>query len=41
MLSGESLDYSLFDTARYARDLEDDLLRLWRSYETGAETASR
>jgi hypothetical protein len=29
---GESLNYSLFNTARYARDLEDDLLRLWRRY---------
>jgi len=33
--------YPLFDMARYARDLEDGLLRLWRDYETGADTASR
>ena len=33
--------YPLFDMARYARDLEDGLLRLWRDYETGAEAASR
>jgi protein O-GlcNAc transferase len=33
--------FPLFDMARYARDLEDGLLRVWRDYETGAETASR
>jgi predicted O-linked N-acetylglucosamine transferase (SPINDLY family) len=33
--------YPLFDMARYARDLEEGLLRLWRDYETGADTASR
>jgi protein O-GlcNAc transferase len=31
----------LFDMARYARDLEDGLLCIWRDYETGAEAASR
>jgi protein O-GlcNAc transferase len=33
--------YPLFDMERYARDLEDGLLRVWRDYETRAETASR
>jgi predicted O-linked N-acetylglucosamine transferase (SPINDLY family) len=33
--------YPLFDMVRYARDLEDGLLRLWRDYGTGADTASR
>ena len=33
--------YPLFDMARYARDLEDGLLRIWHDYETGTDTASR
>jgi protein O-GlcNAc transferase len=33
--------YPLFDMARYARDFEDGLLRIWHDYETGTDTPSR
>lgn len=40
-LSENRSTYPLFDMARYARELEDGLLRLWKDYETGVAAASR
>ena len=40
-LSENRSTYPLFDMARYARELEDGLLRLWRDYEKAVSMASR
>ena len=40
-LGENRLTQPLLDMARYARDFEDGLLRVWRDYEAGADAASR
>jgi len=39
-LSENRSTYPLFDMTRYARELEDGLLRLWRDYENDVSAAS-